>query len=239
MEKYQNVIFVGDHHGDWNLFMRQFHRIDLHDCVIISVGDNGEGMRKAGKDKESIVAHKRLYEKLNEDFKEYNVKFYSVRGNHTDSYYYTGENRVVLSNFEFLEDYTYKEINGESYLFVGGAISVDRVDRWKNVDWVDYWEDEVFILDESKTKEADILVTHTGPSWIGPGTKHPFIKRLAEDDPELISDLLDERSKMDKLFELVKPKKWYIGHFHRSEINTFEGCSARILDILEFFEHRT
>lgn len=238
-----NVIIAGDHHGDWNSFMKKVVSANLHDCTIISAGDNGEGFKAQHYDENYKDDYYALYNQLNEELAYRGIQFYSIRGNHTDPTFYSGDTRVALSNFEFLEDYTYKEINGQTFLFVGGAYSIDRLDRKyldKKNGTICYWRDEPFVLDKSKLQDrpVDVLVTHSGPTWLGPGCKTPFIKSLSIDDKELMSDLLRERDLHNQLFELVKPRNWYMGHFHRSEINIYQGCKGRILDILEFFEHR-
>ena len=86
---------------------------------------------------------------------------------------------MIFSNLEFIEDYTVKDLNGEKFLFVGGAISIDRRYRRESID---YWIDEPFVFDENKAQECDVLVTHSAPSWIGPFDKDGISGWCAKDE---------------------------------------------------------
>ena len=123
-------------------------------------------------------------------------------------------------------------INDEKYLFVGGAISIDRMFRRENIS---YWSDEIFNLKEDKISDCDVLITHSAPPWIGP-TDRERIEYFLSKDPSMWDQLVDERKKHDRLIELSKPKIHICGHFHLSEKKFSEkhSCYSRILDILEF-----
>jgi hypothetical protein len=49
----------------------------------------------------------------------------------------------MLPNFKLLPDYTTLHMNGQSWLLVGGAISIDRIDRVLERTW---WPGEAFQL---------------------------------------------------------------------------------------------
>jgi hypothetical protein len=171
---------------------------------------------------------------LNEFFKLRNIKFYTIRGNHDDPSFFKGAGRLIYSNLEFLEDYTVKELNGDKFLFVGGAVSIDRRYRRENID---YWIDEIFKFDESKIVECDVLITHSVTTWIGPFDKEGLSGWCVEDET-LWDECLKERLEHNKLFKLAKPKRSYHGHFHISTVVDFDDCWATILDELEIKEHR-
>jgi hypothetical protein len=95
----------------------------------------------------------------------------------------------------------------------------------------------VFVLDESKIVECDVLVTHSGPNWIGPFDKEG-ISGWCKRDEKLWDECLKERSDHNRLYELAKPKKSYLGHFHMYQAVEHNGCYATILDELQIVEHR-
>lgn len=224
----QPVFVIGDIHGLFVKLVDQIVKNDLMDCVMISVGDYGIGFNSSYKDE--LETQK----KINDFLKLRNIMLYIIRGNHDDPSFFKGAGRLVFSNLEFLEDYTVKDINDEKFLFVGGALSIDRKYRR---DGISYWIDEVFTLDESQVTECDVLITHSAPSWIGPFDK-AGISGWCDKDPTLWDECLKERKDHNKLFKLAKPKKSYCGHFHCSTVVDFDGCWATILNELEIKEHR-
>jgi hypothetical protein len=118
-------------------------------------------------------------------------------------------------------------------------VSVNRVDKIQSGEW---WSREGFRLDPSKAGPADVLVTHSGPGWIGPGISSPLIKTYAQAENEfgtssLVSDLREERRQHDRLFRMVKPRTWYLGHFHQRAEKQHAGCRTRILDCGELIRH--
>ena len=198
---------------------------EIRDCTVIHVGDGGEG----------FIQHRpkqlRQYEEMNKRFKSLNILYKSIRGNHSSPAEFDGN--IKLSNFELLPDYHTEVINGEKFLVVGGAISVDRKIRREGVS---YWKNEAFVLDESKAVKCDVLITHSAPSWIGP-EGFDAISGWISRDIHLIDELIEERKLHNKLFEFCRPNRSYCGHMHVSAYVNFDNCHASILDILEIKEH--
>ena len=219
---------LGDHHGDIDLLFAILDHRAIRNAIVIHVGDGEEGY----PDWKTEDA-----ENLNDRFARLNIEYLSIRGNHSNPHFFDG--RVMLPNFKFLPDYTRREINGQSWLFVGGAVSVNRIDRIPGQTW---WQEEAFVFRTEQTGPADVLVTHSGPSWIGPGTRNPFIDAccLAEVDfgcDSLLQELKDERKTHEDLFRAVKPRTWYLGHFHEKAEKTRSGCRTRILNCHELVLH--
>lgn len=219
------IYIVGDNHGKYDSLFKRIEQYDIKDCILIHAGDGGEGFIHPDK-------QLRQFELLNNRFKKRDIEYVSIRGNHSDPAYFKGQ--IKLSNFELLPDYTVREYNGEKFLFVGGAVSIDRSHRTMNFSW---WEDELFVLDESKIVECDVLITHSAPTWIGPNDKQG-ISYWCEKDLTLWDDCLNERRLHDELFRLAKPKKSYHGHFHLYTQCENNGCISSILDELQIVEHR-
>lgn len=151
-----------------------------------------------------------------------------------------------FSNIHFVPDYTVLELEEHKILFVGGAVSVDRVpliketndEKNKEKGLVFYFEDEVFKFDEEKIKSiegVDIIVTHTCPTYCFPDSRFgpsPFVLNYAENDANLLKDLDKERNEMTKMFDMLSKKNFidrhYYGHYHKGEItmnlNTNHYC---------------
>lgn len=222
----KQIFITSDSHGDWNGLFKKITNYNINNCILISCGDNAEGFKHPEKERHNFRI-------LNEDFKNRGIHFWAIRGNHSNPAYFYGQ--YNLSNFRLIKDYTLEQIDGKKFLFAGGAVSFDR--QWLTLK-KDYWFDEEFVLRED-APSCDVLITHTGPSWIGPGVNAPLIVGAAKTDKTLINDLLEERARLDRLVEISKPTELFCGHFHRKEQNTHNGCNGRIIDILELYNYNT
>ena len=220
------VVFLGDNHGAWSTLFYEIERRDIRDCFLISVGDCGVGF-------ESKEYTLKLFEMLNRDFKERNIYFKAIRGNHDDpSYFKMG--RVHLSHFELLEDYTTIKYKNKTIQFIGGAISIDRTGRKEGLS---YWKDEGVALRKDLCKEVDVLVTHTAPSFCYPQTFNEIVYGWADQDETLLADLKEEKILLDQVFEICKPKLHLYGHFHTSWDEEQSGCRHKLLTIDELWEY--
>lgn len=220
------LIFFGDHHGSWNELFYLIDSKQIKNSYIFSVGDLGIGF-KYKKEYEYTLA-----EKLNNVFAEDNNIFLGIRGNHDNSFFFTGENRINLSHFQLLEDYSLLEYNTKTIQAIGGAISVDRVGRKEGVS---YWSDEGVVFKKSKCKKVDILVTHTAPTHCFPQQFNHIVYGWATEDSKLLKDLTEERKTMDKIFQLCSPSFHFYGHFHSSWSEEINSCGHRLLNINELF----
>jgi hypothetical protein len=218
------IYLVGDIHSAYDTLFRKIEHLDLKDCYLLHVGDGGEGF---------LPQHKqvRQFEHYNNRFKKRNILFKSIRGNHSDPSYFLGQ--YTLSHFELLPDYTIRNYNGEKFLFVGGAVSIDRRLRVPHMSW---WENEEFDLRPELIEKCDVLITHSAPSWNGECSKQG-LENWCLQDPKLWDDCLKERKNHDKLIDLCKPEKHYCGHMHTSSTTYYNGCLSKILNILEIVEH--
>jgi len=221
------IIFLGDHHGAWNELFYLIDKNKIKDCHIISVGDLGIGF-KSKKEYEYSLS-----EKLNKEFKEKNINFYGIRGNHDNPSYFKDKNRICFENFELIEDYTVIKYKDKSIQFIGGAISIDRTGRKEGVS---YWTGEGVNYVKDKLQKVDILVTHTAPSWSFPQQFNEMVYGWAREDAYLLEDLTDERAVMDEIFKVCKPSLHLYGHFHNSCTERINGCVHKLLNINELWE---
>lgn len=221
------LYLLGDNHGQYEKLFRIIKQHNLRDCNIVHVGDGGEGF---------CSRHKQLrqFNYLNNFFKTRNIYYRSIRGNHSDPYYFCGEGKVTLSNFELITDYTRSTYKHKSILFLGGATSIDRIDRKVGSS---YWVDECVQFDPNKCVNVDILITHTAPSncWID-GIKNIRTSNYLIRDAKLFDDLVEERRIMDEIYQLCNPKFHACGHFHKSLSVRTDTCMHRVLNIDELLQ---
>lgn len=226
----QPVLIIGDIHGQFSRLKNLIFQKNIKDCTVICVGDFGIGFKRKHS---SNVAD---CQDLNDFFRKQNIVFMSIRGNHDNPVYFNDpDKRIDLPCCRLLPDYHTEIINGEKFLFVGGAISIDRILRFPDIS---YWENETFVLDESKAVKCDVLITHSAPTWIGPIDKESLSGWIKQ-DPTLWEECMEERKNHNRLIELCKPSKSYHGHFHESRWADEAGCFSTILNIEEIKEHRS
>ena len=240
------VILLGDIHGQFKKIKNIIEQKQIGNSeeitYIIQVGDFGIGFDDRN-DIDSIIS-------LNEFFKSRNIILLAIRGNHDDPKYFNGDH--IYTNLKLLKDYTVMEIEGNKYLFVGGAVSIDRNLRLSSMQEYAsygevkklYWFDEPFYLDKEKIsniENIDVVITHTAPEWCYPDNRQgfgDFVESFSYQDSNLLSDLKNERDLVTEMFRLLKDKSLvklhYYGHFHSSEI-TLNGMTFHcLLNIDEF-----
>lgn len=220
------TLIVGDIHGEWDALFRKIDHLDLRDATLLCVGDVGIGFVERPK-------QERQHIHINNFFKSRDIEFLSIKGNHDDPAYFDGS--INLSHFKLLPDYTTLTLNDKKFLFVGGAISIDRTIRKEGIS---YWKDEVFKLDESKIQQCDILITHSAPTWNGPIEKNGMLANFCQKDATLWDECMEERKQHDALIKLSGAKRHFAGHFHGYFVVDFDDCVSTILDILQIAEIR-
>lgn len=227
------IYIIGDVHGEWNSLIYKIKDAEITDATLICVGDLGVGFS-------SDTITQRTLQRLNEFFKQRSIQFLSIRGNHDDPSYFDGQTQ--MSNLVLVPDYSVEIISSLRFGFVGGAISIDRTERINRDSYrwdsnVSYWRDEICNYHADKIRDVDVLITHTAPLWNGPINKdalHYWTSR----DPGLWNQLVEERKMMSAIVQQYGAKHHYCGHFHLHSIAEHDGCTSRILDILEIVEHK-
>ena len=234
------MIFIGDIHGNFKKLFSLINQTEIENDTFIQIGDFGIGFRP-------IEDEYLLLSFINQMLIEGNNDMYVIRGNHDNPSYFI-EDKFNFSNIKFLPDFQVLEINGKTILTVGGALSIDRVQRKEGVN---YWKDEEFPLIVPDIKDIytdnpiDIVCTHTCPSFTWPFTLAPIVKDFIKIDPKLEYELFAERKRLDLLYEKVgeyngfAPKRWIYGHMHKT-ISTeyketkFQCCGIDYMYELKF-----
>lgn len=220
------IVLLGDNHGNWGELFYLLDKKSINNCYLISVGDCGIGFFNKKREIEN-------FKKLNSFFSEKKIYFKAIRGNHDDPLYFRGGNRINMSNFELIEDYSVYKHGSKEIQLIGGAISIDRVGRKLGTS---YWEQEAVQFRKELCRNVDILITHTAPSYCFPQQFNEMVYGWAKEDAYLIEDLLDERSVMDEIFKICQPKQHFYGHFHSSWNEKVNQCRHKLLDINELFQ---
>lgn len=219
----ENLLFMGDIHGNFETLNSKIHKID--NSLIIVCGDIGMGFNNP-------IYYRGVFEKLQHLCYRNNNYICFIRGNHDDPRYFKYQfcekiNSDLVDLYDrvyLLEDYTLIHTEFGNILTIGGGISIDRKQRSIGTS---YWPDEqvktMSIKDFNSLVEydVDIIATHTAPNFCNPiGVNSTIVDQFAERDKTLKDELIQERQLMDDLYSLIREnwgiKEWYYGHFHES-----------------------
>lgn len=214
-----HLVFLGDIHGEFETLKKVIKNCDLSDCLIFCVGDFGVGFSRPEKEQ-------RRLQNLNEFFRQRSIDFLSIAGNHDDPSYFQGQTN--LSNLRLIPDYQYLNINGKKVLTVGGAISIDRLDRKEGYS---YWSDEIIKPAPDNLEPADIIVAHDAPLWAGKDASSLYDTPL---NP-VKTDAVAGRTILGNVIKQTNPRLFVHGHYHVSSSFFFEGVKYRGLDINELW----
>lgn len=218
------IFITGDTHGDLDIdklnhrnFPQQWN-LTKKDYLIIA-GDYGQVWYDEDQEKSYS---KRIRNKLNN--RNFTTLF--VDGNHENFnrlYSYPVEtwcggkiHRIEDSIIHLMRGQVFI-INGVKIFTMGGATSIDKDTRKKNVSW---WEQEQPSIEEYEEAlknldkhnwEVDYVITHT--------TSPTMMRKLGYNK---------ENTNLNKFFELLEKelsyKHWYFGHFHEDKV--FEKHTA-------------
>lgn len=113
--------------------------------------------------------------------------------------------------------------DGRTVLFAGGAFSVDNAVRQPGWDWFPdhemLRESDLANFPEPKNVQIDIVISHTAPREFSvsglPWNQWPKWWDKTPDPSQRI---------LSKVLRRYRPRKWFLGHFHRFQKGTFGGC---------------
>lgn len=217
-----SVYFLGDIHGDLKPISSWASNYAESGDTLIQVGDFGCGF-----------IHIERIKSLARTLEQANAELLVIRGNHDDPSWF--DNRKI-GPITFLPSNCVREVEGKNMLFMGGAVSIDRLLREVNRDW---WRGEEYIHDEeflAAQRNINIVVTHTSPQLVNPCIKKS-LSYYTSKDSTLQEDLNAEGNRLNKAYDILRQnnviEKWYFGHFHVSCTHFVDGTSFNCLDINE------
>jgi predicted phosphodiesterase len=237
--KKPRAIALGDNHGCLSCIYQFIKRFGIYNTVILQCGDFGYSFKEI-----------QLTELNNYLVKTKNYLLIN-RGNHDNphNHFFTSgrEYSEAFSNLQFVEDYKELTINNLNYLFIGGATSIDRKKRERNIS---YWENEKILYNidfNNKSQDnlntltywkenIDIVVSHTAPTNFSPQVLNPSCQHYIDKDPSLTKELEFERRYLENIFKYIQPKYWIHGHFHISNRYRLKDTNVISLGAEEFYE---
>lgn len=219
LKNFASVLATGDIHGNFRAFVNCVTvQHSIRDAVVVVCGDIGMGFNKSGYYRDEFSWMQRHLEQSN-------VVVVMFRGNHDQPEWFCDPEYAEFQyggnypNVYLIEDYTILDTVQGKVLCIGGAISIDRSARAKNISW---WENEKFTMPdeldylEIESEQIDIVATHTCPSCCGPLFNDAM--GYEKVDPFLMSELQNERLDLLEVCENLRQsntlKLWVYGHFH-------------------------
>lgn len=233
---YKYLLFCGDIHGKYDIIPNFIRDNELDTCAVFQVGDFGIGFLQDHNEQKRLKY-------LNNRMKHSNSDLFTIRGNHDNPKYFYGN--TILSNVRLMKDYDIININGWNILGIGGANSIDRVDRtgWWDKKTNDWWEDEVIDYNEdilTTLTDIDIVITHSAPDFCEPLIKNNLYHWMTRDD-KIETDISIERYLLTRIYEILSIKNnisdWYYGHFHYNFKTYRDNTSFTGLDINKIIEN--
>lgn len=232
-ENQKNIFVVGDTHKILSESLTEkIRNFDIRDSILLGLGDHATGFFEEPK-------QSRIFRYQNNYFSRRNNQWFEVRSNHANAKYFDGS--VDLSHFHLVPDNSILEFNNKRFIFLGGAISIDRQLRKEGKD---YWRDENFVLNEEKlnaAKNIDYVIAHSNPEFCHPLDKSGIREYLVSDD-SLLDDVNKERKDLATAYEILSRnneiKGWFNGHYHLSHLEIINKTKFRTLAIDEFYEIR-
>jgi hypothetical protein len=186
------IRFIGDVHGH---FARYETILKNSPYPTIQVGDMGIGFRRWPHGE---LSSNPPYDKMVAGGHRF------IRGNHDNP-------AVCGKHSQYVSDGTM--MNG--LMFVGGALSIDKVQR---VEGYSYWPDEELsiqklnhLVTQFEVMEPTIMVTHECPDTIAELVVNEGRATSIKLDPRFASRT---RQAFQSMFELYQPKLWIFGHWH-------------------------
>ena len=245
---YNKKYLLGDIHCYWGVIAQHIVHYQEKNVAYIQVGDFGVGFNPIEKEAERL-------KELNKILNEYECDLYIIRGNHDNPDWFRAANdprnineivavKMQLNRIMFLPDYTVLNIDLENILFVGGAVSIDRVpSRMKLYDA--WWPDEIFYLDKDRLNDLEGIervITHTAPNFCEPLKFNGLVYNYAMNDKDLLDDLRKERELVTEMANIImlngknNLKGWYYGHFHNDYRFLHNNAEFVCLNINRFMQ---
>ena len=211
------IRFIGDVHGKYGPYKKLIKNVKN----TIQVGDFGVGFFKWDYHENCRVPLiNPPYDSIIKD----NHRF--IRGNHDNL-------SVCKKKSYWIQDGTIELIDGNKIMYIGGALSVDKIYRKEGYDW---WDDEelsnnelTLLVDKYIIEKPDIVVTH--------------------DCPEEIAIMMDEwsghkkldissrtRQALQSMFEIHKPKLHIFGHWHFPIDKVYKNTHFICLNELQYID---
>lgn len=208
------IYYTGDIHGQPTEIVNFCTRFNLTaaDTVVIlgDVGANYYGNKRDAAFKKALCTIKPTIFCIhgNHEMRPENIPTYKRKEWNGGTVWY----EEAYPNILFAKDGEIFDLEGVKHVVIGGAYSVDKYYRLtRGYGW---WADEQpseeikkYVEEQIKTKEFDIVLSHTCPFKYEPVEVFlPFI------DQSTVDTSTEEW--LDKIEESIEYKAWFCGHWH-------------------------
>lgn len=210
------IYITGDIHGNIEQVKAVLDKVNCKlDNIIIQLGDSGFNYYLDKKDKQ-----------FKDFIYNYDINWFVIRGNHdvnpiyndgmliTQQYGNYGYIEKDYPNIFYAENGNVYNIQGNNFLVLGGAYSVDK---WYRIDHGYKWfndeqmsKDEIERFWQKNITEVDTILSHTCPYENMP--RHLFLTQI---DQSTVDNSMEYF--LHDVKKIVKYKNWFFGHFHSNE----------------------
>lgn len=204
------VFIMGDLHGQFGYLNTFICKKCKKGDIVICCGDFGY-FPNLDNDHKKIKTH--------------GTKVLFCDGNHEDHWSLRSlkDNEICKNVFYMSRGSTYELPDGRNILFMGGALSIDKLERKTGIDW--FPEETISYNDmlNLPRKKIDIIVSHTCPDeCLDIMLKHNSIKK---------NDCSTKA--LSQLLELYKPELWFFGHWHKYDSGIINNTKWYCLNMVK------
>lgn len=236
-------IIIGDTHGNFDNLNSLLERENPDVCI--STGDFGywPTFQKSERELEyllngdggSVSFHKNWRNtssnKIDSLILPENCKFYFIAGNHEhldaldflikDQKY--PEILEIRKNLFYCPTGSYLEIDGRIYLFMGGADSIDKMNRIEGISWFrqEVLREKDFYKINKSLEKIDVLISHTASTGIIETDFSKFINIYNRDSTWRI---------LEEVYNVYRPKEHYFSHWHFYRKGVYKGIRWECLN---------
>lgn len=203
------IAYAGDWHANANWAVSAIcHAKEQEADIILHLGDYGYDFRPKFRDEVELA------------LTQNDINLWFIDGNHEDfTWLYKqpamddGRRKISDHVWHLPRGYQWNW-GGVQFMAVGGAYSVDRRWRKRNVSW---WLEEVLTDEEIEAacagEKTDVLISHDCPSGV-------LIPGVDDGGPSMWPPLEilranEHRAQLRKIVDAIKPQQIWHGHYHR------------------------
>ncbi|WP_048895539.1 metallophosphoesterase family protein [Mycolicibacterium conceptionense] len=214
------IAIAGDWHGNFRWARHILTTPHLRGVeAVVHTGDFGFWPGRGGQE---------YLDRLEEVLAKLGIPMYWVKGNHEwqpelAAWPVTDGVQIIRPHIIHLPAGFRWTWQGQTWLALGGAVSVDREQRVAGIDW---WPDEVITdLDVEAAiagGPADVMICHDAPRGVGALDMFLSVNgfRLS---PIIQSDADHSRDQVRKVVDAVKPRFLFHGHYHHKYSDDLHG----------------
>lgn len=208
---------TGDKHGEWNDLKSSLEKLSKGDKLIV-LGDFGFVFYSFDFKRNWYISEEKKLKKAQKYCKENEITLLFVDGNHENfnrlneyenTELFGGKVHKIKDNIFHLKRGEVFKIEDKTFFVMGGANSIDKVNRVLNLDW---WESEIPSREEFENGLVNLDKVKWNVDYI---LTHTIFEDLIE---HLDCNKFRFRNDMNKYFQILKDeceyKHWYFGHFH-------------------------